>query len=87
MTLPRWGVLHRVAELEVEGFDGDVLPHGNGRTVCGRTGYLSMPGFVSRMGLPRCAYCCSRLGIPRGDGHPYNAGILEPGCEGPEGPV
>lgn len=44
------------------------------RTVCDRhivrTG---MPGILSRMGAPRCKVCCRRLGIPAGDGAPFNA--------------
>ena len=88
MVLPSWNVLHRVAELEEQWeeppYEDERLPHGEGQTVCGRSGYLFMPGVFSRMGLRRCAHCCDRLGIPRGDGSPFNEGIEEPGCEGPE---
>ncbi len=42
-------------------------------TVCGkRSESANMPGIFSRIGAPRCKDCCDRLGIPRGDGAPFN---------------
>lgn len=43
-----------------------------GVAICGLHARWSIPGVFSRMGLPRCAFCCTRLGIPRGDGTPVN---------------
>ena len=57
--------------------DGEDMRHGIGTTLCGRKGSLTMPGIVSRMGLPRCAHCCRLAGIPRGDGAPANSDIEE----------
>ena len=48
---------------------------GEGITICGRKGSLMMPGIFSRIGLPRCSRCCDILGIPRGEGAPFNQGI------------
>lgn len=72
LVLPRWGALHRVAWIDWE--DDDHIA-GIGSTACGRMGRLFMPGFMSRMGLPRCARCCAAAGVPRGDGAPFNQGI------------
>lgn len=74
LVLPNWGKLHRVAETEGEDWEADgLIPIGiQGVTLCGLVGRLAMPGVFSRMGLPRCAHCCDRLGIPRGDGAAYN---------------
>ena len=41
-------------------------------TACGRRLAMTLPGLFSRMGMPRCAHCCDRLGIPRGAGAPLN---------------
>jgi hypothetical protein len=73
----RWRVLHRIAEIEWGSLDGGDEPEdmirGKGVTVCGLRGEYWMPGIFSRMGLPRCSKCCKRLGIPSGDGAPFNA--------------
>lgn len=50
---------------------------GVGRTVCGVSGFLRVPGIFSRMSLPRCAECCKRVGVPDGKGNPYNEGMDE----------
>jgi len=34
-----------------------------------------MPGIFSRMGAPRCKACCRALGLPEGDGAPYNSNL------------
>jgi len=62
---------------EIEWEDEDMIG-GLGVTVCGRKGYLTMPGIFSRLGLKRCEHCCRIVGIPQGDGSPYNHGIEEP---------
>lgn len=61
--------LHRVAEIVWR--DDDQI-NGHGITVCGERGFLDMPGILSRMGAPRCPRCCKALGVPQGDGAPYN---------------
>lgn len=75
LVLTSWGRLHRVSEITWD--DADMI-RGRGVTLCGRHGYLYMPGVVSRLGLRRCAHCCRILGVPRGDGALYNDGIVEP---------
>lgn len=77
LVLPRWGVLHRVAAITWD--EPDEMICGYGQTVCGRNGFLRMPGIFSRMGLKRCPRCCKAMGIPQGDGAPFNEGILERG--------
>lgn len=76
LVLPSWNVLHRICEIAPDAI-GDGLPNGEGRALCGATGHFSVPGVFSRMGLRRCAHCCDRLGIPRGDGNTLNGGIEE----------
>ncbi len=61
--------LHRVSVIAWE--DGEMI-RGTGTTVCGARGRLLMPGIFSRMGAPRCAHCCRALGLPRGEGAPFN---------------
>ena len=75
LVLPTWNRLHRVVDIE---WDEEDSPHGTGTTLCGRFGRLSIPGIMSRMGMPRCARCCKLTGIPRGDGAPFNEGIEYP---------
>lgn len=74
LVLPSWNRLHRVSEITWEG-DEDEMNRGYGVTLCGRKGYLVMPGILSRMGGQRCAHCCRLAGVPRGDGAPFNQGI------------
>jgi hypothetical protein len=50
----------------------------DGRTVCGLSGYLTIPGLFSRMGLPRCAHCCRMTGMPPGTGSPKNDDACRP---------
>jgi len=79
LVLPKWDRLHRVSEITWEGEDAEDDPRqGTGTTLCGRKGYLQMPGMISRLALPRCAHCCRLAGIPRGDGAPFNDDIEEP---------
>ena len=68
----RWKVLHRVSEIAWDG-DEDEMIEGIGTTVCGFHGHLRMPGIFSRMDLPRCAHCCRLVGIPLGNGAPFNS--------------
>lgn len=40
------------------------------------------PGFISRIGMPRCAYCSDCVGIPRGGyGTPLNDDELRMGVK------
>lgn len=77
LVLTSWKVLHRVSEIEPNDLE-DGLPNGLGVTVCGQRGHLMIPGFISRMGLRRCAHCCDALGIIRGAGNTLNGKIEEP---------
>lgn len=61
-----------------EGYPEQMI-QGNGATVCGRKGFMLMPGIMSRMGLKRCPRCCKAMGIRRGHGNPENEDIMEPG--------
>lgn len=78
LVLPSWNVLHRISEIEwgefagKDGNEGDAV-EGHGVAVCGARGHFCIPGLFSRMGLRRCAHCCAALGIPCGDGAPFNA--------------
>ena len=78
LVLPSWNRLHRIASIEWEGGSPNIECCGFGVAICGQTGHFSIPGFLSRMGLERCAHCCDKLGIPRGTGNTLNAGIEEP---------
>lgn len=77
--LESWRCLHRVSSIDWDDWGGEPADKitGYGRTVCGVEGRLAMPGILSRMGLPRCARCCDFVGIPRGDGAPFNEGMRE----------
>ena len=68
--------LHRVVAITWREDCG--LTSGPGETLCGRSGRLSIPGIMSRMGMPRCVRCCKLTGIPRGDGAPFNEDIEYP---------
>lgn len=46
--------------------------YGQGFTVCGLGGDLSIPGVFTRMGAKRCDRCCDRRHMPRGIGSPKN---------------
>lgn len=68
--------LHRVLRMENDDWEADgLIPiGGKGEVVCGaRSSRWHMPGIFSRMGAPRCSKCCKKLGIPTGDGAPFNA--------------
>lgn len=43
------------------------------RLACGRmAAMVCIPGFGSRLGLPRCTGCCRATGLPAGIGSPKN---------------
>lgn len=46
-----------------------------GKTACGLLGEFHMPGILSRMARPRCRHCCRVVGIPPGEGAPFNEGL------------
>jgi len=53
----------------------------DGRTVCGRTSELFIPGVFTRMGAPRCKHCCRMTGMPHGIGSPKNDEACRPIAE------
>lgn len=81
MVFPNsWRVLHRVSSAkwrDVDEYGGSYVV-GRGTMVCGASGEIFMPGILSRMGLPRCKKCCAALGIPGGNGSPFNDKALTP---------
>jgi hypothetical protein len=50
----------------------------DGRTVCGLTGQLHIPGVFTRMGAQRCRHCCRMTGMPPGQGSPKNDDACRP---------
>lgn len=67
----------------LSGFEDDPHKHyasvsAIGTSTCGIEGRFHIPGMFSRMGMPRCARCCDRLGWPRGVGSPKNDKALRP---------
>ncbi len=78
LVLPSWRVLHRIHEIAWEGGDPQIECWGEGVALCGAAGVFSIPGLLSRMGLPRCGHCCRILGVPRGPGNLLNARVEEP---------
>ncbi len=71
VQLAERGVLHRVRHAE-DRRSWLIDKRGTAETVCGKTGTAWMPGFLSRLGCPRCARCCRALDLRRGLGSPYN---------------
>lgn len=72
MVCHSWRRLHYIPESNVRlAYDdlGEPIP---GVSLCGLDGLWSIPGFLSRLGLPRCAHCCRTLSIPQGNGTPAN---------------
>lgn len=72
-----WEVLHRVvAGTKSEGGPNCGVGAADATTACGlRRPFLAMPGVLSRMGRPRCKRCCRAVGVPQGNGAPFNQGI------------
>lgn len=78
LVLPEWDFLHRVGDIK---WNGEEMIEGEGVTLCGKPGFLKMPGIFSRMELLRCVECCRLMGIPEGNGCPRNEQLKEPGDE------
>lgn len=73
-------VLHAVASLENEAtVDDDWM--GRGKTECGLSGRLSIPGIFSRMSAQRCDRCCRATGMPHGKQSPKNVDECRPVVE------
>jgi hypothetical protein len=53
----------------------------DGRTVCGHSGLLLVPGVFTRMGAMRCKHCCRMTGMPPGRGSPKNDDACRPIAE------
>lgn len=69
--------LHHLATIEnPETVDADW--QADGVSTCGLRNRWVIPGVISRMGMPRCANCCARLGWPKGVGSPKNDDVLRP---------
>lgn len=75
LTPPTWNRLHAVpadawdlerAERESEYMRLPAV------AACGQHAEWTMPGVLSRLGMPRCVWCCRTLGVPAGDGTPAN---------------
>lgn len=62
-------VLHRVSTIRWRDRERIV---GEATTLCGRSGWMAIPGIFSRMEAPRCVQCCRAAGIPAGNGAPAN---------------
>jgi hypothetical protein len=68
MGIRNWKIT-KFDDWEVDG----LCPVGiEGITACGLSGRLGMPGLFSRMDAPRCKRCCKKVGIPYGNGAPFN---------------
>jgi hypothetical protein len=73
-------ILHRMAtkgkpRIEPDEPDRDSPWREKATTVCGLKSNFDMPGILSRLGAPRCEDCCKKLGIPAGDGAPFNSEV------------
>ena len=69
--------LHHLATI-VNPVTADADWRADGVSTCGLRKWWMIPGIFSRMGMPRCANCCARLGWPRGAGSPKNDEALRP---------
>ncbi|NEA22661.1 hypothetical protein [Actinomadura bangladeshensis] len=81
-TAAAWNRLHAVPPTAVDPDDEDACDRLRSNelpltAVCGIRAVMAWPGLSSRLSLPRCAGCCRKLGIPRGDGTPCNDDTLE----------
>lgn len=71
------GFLHAPDQATLEGNSQDDYDTPvDGRTLCGRSCRLTIPGVFSRMGAPRCPACCAAAGLPPGAGSPKNDPLL-----------
>lgn len=66
--------LHFLPDADEEGFWEIVVELGEYYTkaICGRWSRYNAPGIAARIVLPRCKRCCDALGIPYGQGTPFN---------------
>lgn len=61
-------VLTREQDAELNDYAAVIAP-----LLCGLSPrWVHIPGFFSRLGMPRCVRCCARAGLPRGVGSPKN---------------
>lgn len=78
VTGTRWNRLHALPEALWDRWDDEQVdllcdyPGPTATALCGYEGPWQMPGVFTRIGAPRCAHCCRKLGIERGDGTPNN---------------
>jgi hypothetical protein len=68
-------VLHAVADVTN---DADEDWYGEGKTECGQSGVMTIPGLFSRMGAIRCVRCCKATGMPQGEQSPKNVDACRP---------
>lgn len=73
-------VLHAVGELTNAATVDDDW-YGDGSTLCGRQGTMTIPGIFSRMSAKRCERCCARTGMPQGHQSPKNIDECRPIAE------
>lgn len=67
-------LLHRIENVE---WDWEYPSAGLGVMKCGRSGFVEVPGVLSRLYCTRCPVCCAVVGVPEGKGTPFNSGIEE----------
>jgi hypothetical protein len=77
LTTRSWRRLHAIpaTELATEDLDADIEGDNDGvagRAACGLDSRFLLPGVLSRLGMPRCVWCCRALGILAGNGTPTN---------------
>lgn len=83
---PAYRVLHRLIVMKWNSDDDPESDYAGrcctGEAACGYAtkgdgnrilpGMFFIPGMFSRMGLSRCKKCCVKVGVPFGDGTPWN---------------
>lgn len=70
-----WNRLHyaEFTPVQLEDLEEFMGINGPVRLLCGRTAtYVTIPGFLTRMGAMRCTGCCRAVGYPQGKGSPKN---------------
>jgi hypothetical protein len=73
-------VIHAVQTLDNEATADDDW-HGIGKTECGKSGELWIPGLFDRMSAWRCSACCKATGMPPGRQSPKNDDRCRPVVE------
>lgn len=71
-----WNRLHAVelTDAQVAVFEDETIVEGPVRLACGQTAAsITIPGFTTRLGAPRCVRCCRATGLPPGTGSPKNS--------------